>query len=110
MGPMGLMFMLKTMGLAAFISTVLLLAVSFFVLVTARKAEEQWLKVFGYVVAILLWISAAIVFSGVMSAMASKKCPRSPMKMQGMMKDRKFMKMREKMPEAPMPAQPEPGE
>lgn len=105
MGPMGGMLMLKTMGLMAFIVTVLLLAVSFFVLVTARKAEEQWLKVFGYVVAILLWISAAIVFSGVMSAVTSKKCPRSQMNMHGMMKDRRFQMMKEKMPEAPVPAQ-----
>ncbi len=73
MGPMGVIMMLKAMGLIAFIFTSLLLAISFFVLLAAYKVEQRWLKVFGYVVTIFLWFSAAIVFSGVISA-ATMKC------------------------------------
>jgi len=83
MGSMGMMMMLKVMGMVAFIFTTLLLAVSFFILVAVRKTEEQWLKVFGYVTAILLWISAAIVFSAVISAATAGCNLRAPM-MQGM--------------------------
>jgi predicted membrane protein len=94
MGPMGVIMMMKVMGLTAFIITSLLLAVSFFVLLAAYKIEQRWLKVFGYVVTILLWFSAAIVFSGVISA-ATMKCNfEGPMKQRmHMMKARKQQMM-----------------
>ncbi len=38
-----------------------LLTVSFFVLLSARKADSQGLKLFGYAIAVLLWILAAVV-------------------------------------------------
>lgn len=41
-----------------------LLAASFFVLFALRKVEEKGLKVFGYVVASLLWLSVLILFLG----------------------------------------------
>lgn len=46
------------------VHAVIILTASFFVLVVVQKLEGQWLKVFGYVVAALLWLSAAIVFGG----------------------------------------------
>ena len=48
----------------SFVCSVMLLALSFFVLLTNRKHDAQWIKTFGYVVAALLWVSAAIVFGG----------------------------------------------
>ena len=41
---------------------VLILAVSFFVLLAARKTDSQNIKTFGYVIAALLWVGAALVF------------------------------------------------
>jgi len=46
----------------AFVFAVIILAVSFFVLSFSVKQEAQWLKTFGFTVAVLLWISAALVF------------------------------------------------
>lgn len=57
------MGMFRLMGLFAIIPATVLLAISFFVLLSLRKVEIQWLKAFGYVVAALLWISALMVFS-----------------------------------------------
>jgi len=39
-----------------------LLTISFFVLFAIRKADNQALKGFGYVVCTLLWISASLLF------------------------------------------------
>lgn len=47
---------------------VILLAVSFFILVTARKSESQNIKTFGYVIAVLLWVAAALVLGKGISA------------------------------------------
>lgn len=61
------------------VPTVMLLVISFFVLVVSRKNDTQGLKVFGCVLAVLLWILAAFALvRGVMGG--------SPMmcKMQGM--------------------------
>ena len=46
----------------ALVHAVVLLTVSFFVLLALRKVDTQSLKVFGYAVAVLLWVSAALVF------------------------------------------------
>ncbi len=108
MGPMGALMVMKAMGLTAFIITSLLLAISFFVLLAAYKVEQRWLKVFGYVVTILLWFSAAIVFSGVISVATMKCNLGSPMmqKMHGM-KARKHQMMQGQMPR--MQGQVQPG-
>lgn len=42
----------------------LLLALSFFVLLSIRKAETKGLKAFGYVVAGILWLSILVIFLG----------------------------------------------
>lgn len=46
----------------SFVHAVILLAVSFFVLLVSRKADLQGIKTFGLVIAILLWVGAALVF------------------------------------------------
>ena len=46
----------------ALVHAVVLLTVSFFVLLALRKVDTQALKVFGYAIAVLLWVSAALVF------------------------------------------------
>jgi len=46
----------------SFVHAVIILTVSFFVLSFALKQERQWLKTFGFVIAVLLWVSAALVF------------------------------------------------
>ena len=45
----------------SFVHVVIILAVSFFVISYATKQEAKWLKTFGLVVAVLLWVSAALV-------------------------------------------------
>ncbi len=54
---------LRIAGLFAVIPAAVLLTISFFVLFAMRKIETQGLKAFGYVVAALLWLAAALVFS-----------------------------------------------
>jgi hypothetical protein len=102
MGPAGMAMMLKTMGIMAFIATAVLLGISFLVLAVARKTEEQWLKVFGHAVTILLWFSAALVFSTVISALTMRCDLKSPMiqRMHGMRGQRQQM-MQQQTPMMP---------
>ncbi|MDD2703366.1 MAG: hypothetical protein PHC33_05120 [Candidatus Omnitrophica bacterium] len=61
-------------GVCAFVPAVVLLTVSFFVLVVARKTEGETLKGFGYVVAVFLWIAAAFTLSaGLFIAVSGQK-------------------------------------
>jgi len=53
---------MHAMGLCLIVPVSVLLAVSFFVLFAVRKVETDVLKKFGFAVALLLWISAALVF------------------------------------------------
>ena len=48
----------------ALVHAVILLTVSFFVLVVTRKNDSQNLKIFGYAIAVLLWVSAALILGG----------------------------------------------
>ena len=48
-------------GIFSIVHAVVLLTVSFFVLLAARKADSQNLKTFGYAIAVLLWVSAALI-------------------------------------------------
>lgn len=57
------MITFRLIGLLAIIPTAVLLTISFFVLFTLCKIETEGLKAFGYVVATLLWIAAALVLS-----------------------------------------------
>ena len=57
------MCMLSAIPGFAIVPMTMLLTVSFFVLLAARKADAQGVKAFGYVLAVLLWISAALILS-----------------------------------------------
>jgi hypothetical protein len=56
--------MLKIFAIYSIVPVAVLLAISFFVLLAARRAEKDHaLKLFGYTVAALLWLTALVVFS-----------------------------------------------
>ncbi len=55
-------------GVFSLVHAVVLLAISFFILLAARKSDSQNIKTFGYVIAVLLWISAALVLGRGISA------------------------------------------
>jgi len=77
----------KFAGLLAVVPVAVLLTISFFVLFAVRKIDTHGLKVFGYVVATLLWVAAAVIFSlGVFSITKDGGMP-CPM-MQMMTRDR----------------------
>jgi hypothetical protein len=57
------MGLFRLMGFFAVIPATVLLTISFFVLFALRKVEALGLKVFGYVIAALLWVGALMVFS-----------------------------------------------
>lgn len=95
----------RLMGLFALVPTTLLLTVSFFVLVVLRKVESQVLRVFGYVVAALLWLTALLAFSAGIYTLSTGHCPMKEMmqgpmcgKMPGMMSADKQPMMKENMP------------
>lgn len=54
--------MIYPLGFFALIPATLLVTISFFVLFATKKMETAGLKTFGIIVAVLLWISAAMVF------------------------------------------------
>jgi len=86
----------RLLGLFAIIPTTLLLALSFFVLFTNRKVENEGLKTFGYVIAVLLWIAAALVFSAGIYILATGQHPMAQM-MQQMMQQSPTMMQRPMM-------------
>lgn len=64
---------LRLLGLVAIIPISLLLMISFFVLIAARKVDSKGLKTFGYVITALLWAGALIALSiGVYIAITGK--------------------------------------
>jgi hypothetical protein len=86
------MLIFRVMGLFAVIPIALLLTVSFFVLLSLRKVEQQGLKAFGYVIAALLWLGAVLVFSAGVYTISTGRHPMMAVmqemmrgKMQGMM-------------------------
>ena len=52
------------------IPSVILLAISFFVLVTVAKIEAKNLKIFGWVICVILWLVAASILSTAFTAVA----------------------------------------
>ena len=79
------MLSLRLIGVFAIVPTTILLTISFFVLFALRKVEQQGLKAFGYVIAVLLWISAALIFGAGLYTITTGQHPMMPM-MQEMMK------------------------
>ncbi|MFH0935780.1 MAG: hypothetical protein V1828_02835 [Candidatus Omnitrophota bacterium] len=81
--------MVKTCALFGILPATLLLTASFFVLLAVRKTEKgQALKVFGYVIVALLWLTALLAFTaGIYNYKhdrRSLKCMKSGMMEQGM--------------------------
>lgn len=77
-----MMGMSKLSVVFAIVHTVALLTVSFFVLVVAKKVEGKALKIFGYIIAVLLWIAAGSVFvTGIwtLSKGGCTNCPKMSM-------------------------------
>jgi len=86
------MCMLNSMPIFAIVPMTILLTVSFFVLLVARKTDVQGLKVFGFVVAALLWVCAAIMLSMVIQGLSGRRgmmhqgqMPQAPMQNSPMM-------------------------
>lgn len=69
----------KALGLLTLAPTSVLLSFSFFILVVARKVDSQALKIFGYVIAVLFWIAAALIFSTGISFLGTGQQMRCPM-------------------------------
>lgn len=84
--------MMKVGGLFAIIPATVLLTLSFFVLLSLRNLRKGELKTFGYSVAVLLWISAALVFGAGVYKMAVGRpmgiCPKMKMGMHGQMPEK----------------------
>lgn len=70
---------MKMFGLMALINMTVFLTISFFVLLALRKVEEKGLKIFGFVVVVLLWtVAGTILLTGV-----SAMCPMANKMMMG---------------------------
>jgi hypothetical protein len=65
----------KFMGIFAIIPMTMILAVSFFVMAVARRAEDKGLQSFGRIVVLLLWLSATMVFATGLYGISSGRCP-----------------------------------
>jgi hypothetical protein len=51
-----------------------LLTISFFVLVTASKVDAKSLKIFGWVVCVLLWVTAALILATAITMVSPNHC------------------------------------
>ena len=96
---------MRLLGLLAIVPTAVLLTISFFVLVVNRKQEVEGLKVFGYVVATLLWIGASVVFSAGLYTLATGSPPVGCMMQQMMKGHMRGSLMKGEMPEPMMKGQ-----
>ena len=67
--------MVGKLGIITSVPTTVLLAVSFFVMVTVRKIEKGVLKSFGHILAVLLCITALLVFAIGMYVVSAGYCP-----------------------------------
>ncbi|MDD5005174.1 MAG: hypothetical protein PHS93_01560 [Candidatus Omnitrophica bacterium] len=100
--------MFKFLGIFTVIPATVLLAISFFVLLTVYKLKKGGLKVFGQVIAVLLWLAAALVFSVGMYSVLVGRCPmrgQMPHRMGDMMMNQQMMgkpMMEKPMMEKPM--------
>jgi hypothetical protein len=53
----------RIMGIFLIIPMTVLLTISFFVLFTIRKSADKGIRIFGWLIVVLLWISAALFIS-----------------------------------------------
>ncbi|MGB3242622.1 MAG: hypothetical protein WBB66_07200 [Candidatus Omnitrophota bacterium] len=85
-------------GLTGIIPVAILLAVSFFVLLALENVKKQGLKTFGYVVAVLLWISAALMlFMGIYGLTAGCSGMKGGMRQGKMMQESTGDPLRDEM-------------
>jgi len=91
----------RVLGLFALVPVAVLLTISFFVLLVLRKIEDSGLRIFGYVVATLLWIAAALVFMVGVYTFSSGQAPMGCMMSQ--MMGQKMPVMMGRTPEGMMP-------
>ena len=85
-------------GVLSFIPATMFVTISFFVLFVLRKVEQQGLKAFGYVIAVLLWIAAALIFGAGVYTMTTGQHPMMPMiqqMMRGSMMEQQPMMQRQ---------------
>lgn len=75
------MGMAKHSGIFALIPATGLLTVSFFVLLAISKSASANLKKFGYAIAVLLWICAALVLGTGICTLSKGYCPLTGKKM-----------------------------
>jgi hypothetical protein len=74
------------LGVLALVPVAMLLTVSFFVLFTREKTEVASLKTFGLVVAVVLWVAAAVILGAGLVGMACwhhGECGKMGMMMNG---------------------------
>ena len=76
---MATFFLAKELAFAGII-----LAISFFVLLGARKANAKGLKMFGYIIAIILWASIALSAAMLCTKSSMKPCMPGMKDEQGM--------------------------
>lgn len=70
---------LNYLGMLSVVPATGLLTISFFVLVVVNMIKKETLKSFGRIIAMLLWVSAAIVFSIGMYIISTDNCPMTRM-------------------------------
>jgi len=69
----------RLLGVFTIIPITGLLTVSFFVLFAIRKTDLKSLKIFGYIIAVLLWISAVLVLAAGIYTVSTGRHPMMPM-------------------------------
>jgi len=79
------MSIIKMIGTLFIVPTTVLLTISYFVVVVNSKIQEKPIKVFGWVIAVLLWIAALAVLTTGMYVSAKGPGKMNDMKC-GMMK------------------------
>ena len=63
-----------------FVPVILLLSLSFFILVALANVKTHTLKVFGYVIVTLIWLTTILVFAGGIYKMSKGMYPGMRMK------------------------------
>ena len=93
----------RLLGFFVVIPISVFLTISFFVLFAARKVETQGLKAFGSVVAAVLWLAIAVLFSAGIYVLSTGRMP-----MRAMMRPMMCEKM-QMMKEGGIPSMMQPG-
>jgi hypothetical protein len=76
---------------------ILIISLSFFILVVLSNVKAQALKVFGYIIVALCWLTAILIFSTCVCKQMRGMCPSMPMQ-RGMMDQSKGMQEGSSMP------------